>query len=342
MDLNLDKSQSDVQDAFGTLFAREVPLSRVRQAEPLGFDPALWTLVAAAGVTSLAVPESSGGGGGDLVDLALVAEQAGRRLAPVPLIEAAVATRLLARYSQRAPGVLTSALAGDSVITLALRPADNNVCRMVPAGAIADSMLALAGGDLVLARLTDPSGRAVLTNLGSAPLADCHAADVIAVLDHGDSARAALETAVDEWRVLTASALTGLAAAAHEMTRRHVLTRRVFGNVLGSFQTVAHRLADGVVAVDGAGFLSREAAWLCSSGLSGAPGFAAAALAYASEVSQKVAADCLHLHGGLGYTLEHDAQLYFRRAKAWPLVLADPAHEYLRVADAIWPRAQEL
>jgi alkylation response protein AidB-like acyl-CoA dehydrogenase len=342
VDLKLDESQADVQQAFASLFAREAPLSRVRQAEPLGFDPALWATVSAAGVTTIAVPEGNGGAGGDLLDLALVAEQAGRHLAPAPVIEAAVATRLLARYPSAAPDVLAGALDGGHLLTLALRPAEGSRCRLVPAGAVAHSVIAIAGDELVLANLAGPDKRAAPANLGSAPLADCDCADVTAVLDRGDSGRAAMESAVDEWRALTAASLTGLASSAHEMARGHVLTRRVFGAVLGSFQTVAHRLADDIVHVDGARFLALEAAWMCGRQLPGAAGFASAAFAYASDVSQRVAADCLHLHGGLGYTLEHDAQLYFRRAKGWALVLRDSSQEYLRVAETIWPSAMEL
>lgn len=91
--------QEAIDSAFGAFFEAESPIEAVRAAEPGGFDPELWAALAAMGGAGMALPEDRGGGGADLADLAVVARQLGRRLAPVPLIEHSVACRLLAAAS---------------------------------------------------------------------------------------------------------------------------------------------------------------------------------------------------------------------------------------------------
>lgn len=95
-DYSLSADQRDVETVFADFFARECPSSRVRGAEPLGHDDKLWRSLAQTGAVTMGVPETLGGGGASVLDLVLVAGASGRHLAPVPLIEAAVALRLLA------------------------------------------------------------------------------------------------------------------------------------------------------------------------------------------------------------------------------------------------------
>ena len=100
----------------------------------------------------MGVPEEAGGDGAGLVGLALVTEQVGRHLAPVPLVEVVAAARLLARVgSDASTDWLTAAMNGDRLITLALHPAEAGVRQLVPAGAVADAAVALVGDDLVVA-----------------------------------------------------------------------------------------------------------------------------------------------------------------------------------------------
>jgi alkylation response protein AidB-like acyl-CoA dehydrogenase len=112
-------------------------------------------------------------------------------------------------------------------------------------------------------------------------------------------------------------------------------SREQFGVPIGSFQAVAHRLADAATEVDGAELLVREAAWAADEGLPSAPKLAVMAFLYAGETAQLAAEESLHFHGGYGFTLEYDIQLYFRRAKAWSLALAPPATEYQALADRV-------
>src|SRR5690242_7884172 len=191
----------------------------------------------------MAVPESCGGDGAGWVELAIAAEALGQYLAPVPLIEAAVAGGLLACIAGLAPG--------EGVATLALSPTAGGVARLVPAGAVAELVVVLRGEELLLVEQRDKPAAAV-PNLGSMPLADCPVPEDAVVLAKGEEAVAAWSRGVRQWRLLTAAALAGLAARALDIGLGYVVQRRAFGVLIGSFQTVQHRLADHATSVDDA------------------------------------------------------------------------------------------
>ena len=150
---------------FGGLAERTVPLDRLRDHEPVGFSPELWAHLVAVGAPGMAVPEAAGGAGATLLDLALAVEALGRHLAPAPLIEHAVTARLLARADALSPDVLD----GSRLATLALRPVRDGRARLVPAGAVATTVVAFDGEHLVVVD-TEPGPH--VPNLASAPLAD--------------------------------------------------------------------------------------------------------------------------------------------------------------------------
>jgi alkylation response protein AidB-like acyl-CoA dehydrogenase len=135
VDFTLTDDQAALQTSFVRLLASEASVQRARQSEPLGFDRALWSALCAFGVPAIAVPVEQGGAGGSLLDLALVAEAAGRYLAPVALVESAVGARLLSRL--RSP-LAAAAAEGSLLATVGLSPAVDGVAHLVPAGAIAD------------------------------------------------------------------------------------------------------------------------------------------------------------------------------------------------------------
>lgn len=332
MDLRTTDIQDQLCSAFRDFLEDQCPTTRVREAEPLGFDSKLWNEMLAMDTVALGVPEDHGGAGAGLLDVALVGELMGRHLAPVPFTETAVAARCLAAVPN-APDVLAGALAGQRIVTLALHPSVGGMVHFVPAAAVADDVIALRGDDLVLVPLSGATPRSSPANVGSLPLADCQVDGAGAVtLVSGDAARDVHARAVAEWKVLTAAQLAGMAGRAFEIVLEYVKIRRAFGMLLGAFQTVGHRLADNRVRLDGATFLTREAAWTRDENLADAPAFASAAFAYSTETAFQIAGDALHMHGGIGYTVEHDAQLFYRRAKAWPLVYGDARREYRAVA----------
>jgi alkylation response protein AidB-like acyl-CoA dehydrogenase len=344
MDLSYSDQQRDLRESLATFFSKESTPERVRAAEPSGFDRGLWEKIAAMGLPSMAVAQDLGGGGGGLLDLVLTAEEFGRRIPPAPLIESAVATNLLARVqgaraTEAAQELLAEAVAGDSLVSVALEPLRAGVAQLAPAGAVADAVLALDGDDLVAFRseVNPRSPLDVPLNLGTSPLADRGAGiDEGVVLASGPDARAAYDRARQEWQLLMAAALVGLAQTALDMGSAYAQQRQAFGVLIAWFQTVQHRLADAITDLEGARLLTYEAGWSADVGLANAPALSAMAFRFASEVAFRIAAESLHVHGGYGYTLEYDIQLYFRRAKAWPLAFGDPRAGYQELATQLF------
>jgi alkylation response protein AidB-like acyl-CoA dehydrogenase len=334
VDLALSDDEHAIRDLFTSFFVREAPTAVARASEPLGFDSALWGRIQEVGAPGMGVPKVFGGGGAALGDLVIVAEALGHSIAPVPLVEHLVAARLLAT-----PDVV----AGDAIATLAVRPAGDDGCwRLVPGGAVADVVVGLDGDELVAVRRAPP-GQAP-ANHASAPIADRDARDgardVIGT-------RAEFERARDEWKVLLAAALTGVAAAALDLGVEYAKARQQFGVPIGSFQAVQHGLADLPALVDGARLLAHKAAW---AGERAEPGvcdvddndvtdfsaLASMAFLFASDAAARATDRSLHFHGGYGFSAEYDIQLYYRRARGWPLVLDDPGRECLGLADRLW------
>jgi alkylation response protein AidB-like acyl-CoA dehydrogenase len=340
MNLDLSGDQELLRETFAGFFAKESGVDRVRGAEPLGFDEALWHELVTLGATTLAIPEAHGGGGGQTLDLALVAQEVGRRLAPVPFVETATAGNLLARAGATS---LVRAVLDGALATVAVRPPVGGVCRLVPAGAVADIVIVLDGDDLIALRRHDASARPYVSsppNFGSSPIADVRLDDPAyerTVLVSGAEASSLYGDARTEWKLFMAAALDGLRAAALDITVDYVKARHAFGVPLGWFQAIQHRLADVTVAGDGGRLLVYQAAWARDRGQPGAADLASMAFLFLTDVAFKTCAEGVQLHGGYGYTLEYDIQLYFRRAKAWPLALGDPRPEYQRLAERLYP-----
>jgi alkylation response protein AidB-like acyl-CoA dehydrogenase len=342
MDLSLGEDQLTLRAAFAEFFDKESTLERVRAAEPLGFDQDLWTKLAGTGAVAMGLPEDAGGGGASHLDLVLVAEQYGRRIAPVPFTEAVTAGHVLAQAG--AADLLGGVAGGSTLATIALSPARDGRLRLVPAGAVAEVVVAL-DGDRPIALRREPGPRphvAASPNFGSTPLADWRLDDgEQTVLATGEQALRLHRDGVSLWQLLTAAALGGLRASALELGVAYVKARQAFGVIIGSFQAIQHRLADVVVAGDGARLLVYEAAWARDTDQPDAAALAAMAFLFNADCAFRTARECLQFHGGYGFTLEYDIQLYFRRAKAWPLALGDPRREYERLADLVYPEHAE-
>jgi alkylation response protein AidB-like acyl-CoA dehydrogenase len=319
MDLNLSDEQQQLADAFGVLYAKESSTERVRAAEPLGHDPQLWERLKENGALEMAVDEASGGWGASLLDLALVAEQHGRYLGSAPLMEAQAAARLLARLgSAPASALLAPVLAGDRLVTLALHaPHKGGVLTLVPNGAVADDVVYLDGDTVWQAAINN---RSAVRNIGTLPLADVTVPGGATALAAGPAAVQAFDTAITEWMVLVANALVGLAARSIEIGVAYVQERRAFGVPIGSFQAVSHGLADAATSVAGGTLLAREAAWSAAADTrpERTPELAALAFGFMADAAREASYRSLHYHGGYGFMLEYDIQLYFRRARAWP------------------------
>jgi alkylation response protein AidB-like acyl-CoA dehydrogenase len=194
---------------------------------------------------------------------------------------------------------------------------------------VADAAIVARDGELLLVELDDHRQR--YENLGSSPLADVPVGGG-RVLAGGATASAAFEAAVDDWLRLTAATLVGLAARALEIGVAYVKERHAFGVPIGSFQAVAHPLADSAAAIDGARLLAYEAAWSADDAPDRARELAGLAFGFAGETARDVTARSLHFHGGYGFMMEYDVQLYWRRARAWTNAWGEPLEAYRRAA----------
>lgn len=347
MQLGLNEEQELLQSAFSELFAAESSAERVRAAEETGFDAGLWKHLVETGAIGIRVAEEFGGSGGGLHDAAILAEQAGRALASAPLIEAISAAGLLARLDSDAARVLLAEiLEGGCIPTLALREVDGSATQLVPGGAAADAVLALDADSLVLLRRPRTSAERPAPNLGSGSLASWRF-DIAPpdgerlALAHGAAAQNAYRAAVEEWRLLTAAALAGLAQRALEIGADYAKSRIQFDQPIGSFQGLAHPFADAATAVSASRLLVQYAVWSVATAQPEAAARICFAFAAAAESASTAAAHALHVHGGYGVSFEYDIQLYYRRAKAWALVGGDPHDELLRAAARLWDDAAE-
>jgi alkylation response protein AidB-like acyl-CoA dehydrogenase len=316
-DTSLSSDQEELRAVFAALFTKESPPERVRGSEPVGFDAGLWRTVVDTGVLTMALPESAGGDGGGLVEAALVAEELGRRVAPVPLVEGVVAARLLGTAD------------ASRVSTLALHAVGPGERQLVPAGAVADVVLGLEHDELVAFAADDAP--VAVHNLASAPLAwrTLSGVGTRTVLATGDDARARFATAVREWKVLMAAAQTGVAQGALDLAVQYAKEREAFGVPIGAFQAISHSLADVAIGVAGSRHLAWRAAWYCDHEPDASAEPALVAYLHARDVANRAASIGIHAQGGFGFTLESDLQLYFRRAKGWTVVSGD-AHDDLR------------
>ncbi len=329
MDLSLSDEQRQLVDSFAAMYARESTSQRVRAAEPLGFDPKLWEALVQMGVVEMAVGASDGGWGASELELALIAEQYGRAVASAPVIEAQIAARLLAACG--ADDLLGSALSGAKLVSFTPRACDGKVLALVPGGAVADAVVASVDGRLVAVPIEK---RIRVQNLGSLPLADVNLRDDAIVVAEGEGAGRLFSNAVDLWLTLTAAALVGAAAKAVEMGVEYAKQRHAFGTPIGAFQAVSHPLADSATATDGARLLTLEAACAFVDEAHRAGELAAMAFAFAYETARDATYRSLHVHGGYGFGMEGDIQLYYRRVRGWAMAYGEPAVALDRVADA--------
>ena len=205
----------------------------------------------------------------------------------------------------------------------------------MPAGGVATLVVGLDDDELVVVEAEPPAVGSV-HNLGDSAIADrTLRTGTRTVIADGARARELHERAVDEWRVLMAGALVGLAGAALELGVEYAKQRHQFGVPIGSFQAIAHRLADVATVVDGVA-TARAGSSVGGRRWRGRRDRARRAWRSCSRrrSAQQTTAVALHVHGGYGFTLEYDIQLFHRRAKAWPLLLGDPRRGALHLADA--------
>jgi 3-oxochol-4-en-24-oyl-CoA dehydrogenase len=330
MRVTLNDDSKLVEDSFARLLEAESSPARIRGAEAAGHDPALWSSLVAAGAPTMRTDGMS------LLDAVIVAEQVGRHLASVPLIESIAVTHALGRsHHADAPAWLDKARSGNIIISAALAPISSGTA-LIAGGGVADAVMARDADALYLvtgARVGSPP------NMGNSAYGYWTLDGSVGTripLATGDVAKALHTSLLMEWKLLTAAALAGAANRALELAASYACERVQFDQLIGSFQGLAHPLADRMSEVQGAQTLVRRTVWAIASGQSDAAAMVSMAYWWATQSANKAVAQALRTFGGYGLTLEYDVQLYYRRIKTWPLAAGDPEKALQWVASALW------
>ncbi|SBS75601.1 Acyl-CoA dehydrogenase domain-containing protein [uncultured Mycobacterium sp.] len=366
MPATLTTEQRDLADAVADLMAKRSPEAEVRRlmATDTGYDPGAWAELAAMGLLGLAIPERFGGSGAGAVEVGLVMEAMGRALLCAPYLSTAVlTTQLLLALgdAKEQADVLPRIAAGELIATVAFAEAGSARPPLKPetearsAGfewrlwgaktyvldaTIAERIYVLAG-NAVFAVEPDASGVEISAlstvdatrKQGRLVLSDTPAR-LVGALDAGS---AALDRALDHTSVALLGEQAGGAMQAMQMAADYAKTRFQFGRAIGSFQAVKHMCADMLLDSESALSAARHVAAAFDADDPGRLLDLAAAQSYCSEAYVSVAANTIQVHGGIGFTWEHPAHLYLRRARTDAELFGDPAwhrERYVRLREA--------
>ena len=341
---------------------------------PEGISPDLWTKLAEQGWLGLVYPEAYDGMGLGLVDLVVLMEEMGRAVVPGPYFSAVLLGGLaIAEAGSEAQKKewLPKIAAGDRRVALAwmepsaqLGPAGVTLTAVEKGGQYALSGTKLFVHDahtadaLVVAARTRPGAGADGVSLFLVPkgtrglevtllptmdqtrkLCEVALSDVTvgaaALLGAAGAGWAPLARVLDRATVALCAEMCGGAQKVLDMTVEYAKIRQAFGRPIGSYQGVKHRAADMLVDVENSKSITYYAAWALDEGSPEAPLAVSMAKAYVSDAFRRVSAAGIQLHGGIGFTWEHDLHLYFKRAKGSEFTFGDATHHRERVAQLV-------
>ncbi len=363
MDLGLNEVQQMLKNSANEFLSQECPLTLVRAVEedPKEYSDELWNRIVGLGWTGLAFPEQYGGAGGSFLDLTVLLEEMGRSLLPGPFFSTVVLgglTVLDAGTEAQKADVLPRICSGQQMMTMALtepsatyepwgveaaaqRQGDDYLISgtklFVPDAAAADIILVPArtssGSDPahgVTIFMVSSGSRGLSVNPLNTISSDRQfevaldgvsvpAASVLGPVDEGwPIVQRALQRAVSG----KCAEMLGGAGAVLDMTVEYVKQRTQFGRPIGSFQAVQHHCADMATDVEGSRNIVYQAAWRVSEG-GPSQREVSMAKAWVSAAYRRVCVLAHQCHGAIGFTREHDLQLYTRRAKALEIIYGD-------------------
>jgi len=366
MDLGLSEIQQMLKTSAQDFLTRECPLTLVREMEEddRGFTDDLWRQMVGLGWTGVAFPEQYGGTGGNFADLGVILEEMGRSLAPAPFFSTVVLggmTVLDAGNDAQKDELLSRICAGTVIMTMAIPEASasyepwsieatasqqsdgyeiSGTKMFVPDAGAADVII-------VAARTSSGSNPADGISLFLVPsrtnglnITPMHSVgnerffevslDKVSV-----AADAALGPVGEAWPVIERSIMRATAAqciemlggaqAVLDMTVEYAKGRTQFGRAIGSFQAVQHHCARMATDVEGSKNIAYQAVWRLAEGLP-AHKEVAMAKAWIGPAYRRVCGTAHQCHGAIGFTKEHDLQLYTRRAKVHELTYGDANH----------------
>ena len=363
-----DADQDEFRASLRRFLAERAPLHAVRRAAEtdLGYDLALWQQMSTQlGLPGLHLPEEHGGSGTGLLEPAIVMEETGRALTSSPYAACLLSSLAVLRFGsqEHQAELLPTIAAGELVATLATAETGS------PAGLVGLQTTALSRGDAVAL-----TGRKILVEHGhtadvllvsaTGPDAGAQGARLYVVRADAPGLTRTRTAALDLTRpvaeveldatpgvplgevadltplvdlqcALLSAEMVGGAAACLEMAVGYAKDRYQFNRPIGSFQAVKHRCADMLVALDGARAAAQYAVFAADRGSPELATVAPLAKAEAAEAYTLAAGSTIQVLGGIGFTWEHDAHLYFRRAWADAGLLGSPAAQRARLADTL-------
>ena len=357
LDLDFDQEQELLRQTVRDVLGRHCPLEVVRQMEddPVGYPATLWSQLGELDLIGLLLPEAYGGSGMSLIEGVALYEELGRALTPIPhFVSAVMSGGVLAATGSEAQKDrwLRPVASGEAIVTPAwLEPENGFSPRGVEARAVPEgSGFRLSGVKRHVAFASSADRLLVLARTGDAPdqvdffLVDPEVAGISmrqqfsiasdtqyeitfsnVIVNETDrigpagTGWATWQGVLEPGLVLLAAQAVGGARYALEITTQYAKDRRQFDKPLGAFQALAHYLADAVTNLDGAEQLVHEAAW---AGATGRPlgSLAPMAKLFACSTFRDITAMAQQIFGGIGFTLDFDIQLYFRRAKQQQLM----------------------
>lgn len=372
MDLDFSEEQEMLRDMVRGVFKEYAPIETVRELEddPKGYPEQLWKQLAELDLLGITIPESYGGSEQSMLEAAILYEEIGRALAPSPHFVSCVLSAgalLRAGSEEQKQAWLPKIASGDAILTPAwLEPRNGFGPRGVQVRAAADGDDFVISGAkwhvhfassatrlVVLARtgdaddavdlfLVDPSAPGVKLsqqlNLASDTqyAVELDGVRVSAADRLGEPGRgwAAWDGVMQDAVILAAAQAAGGARRALELTVDYAKEREQFDKPLGAFQAIAHYLSDAATNIEGGTTLVYEAAWAHAEGRDGSR-LAPMAKLFMCQVYRDVTAVSLQIFGGVGFTIEYDAQLYFRRAKQLQLNWWDSRFLEERIAASV-------
>lgn len=346
--MNFDFSEEaiSVRDLAARIFGDRATVERIKEVEAGEdrVDRDLWRSLADAGLLGVALPESAGGAGLGLLELVLLAEEQGRRVAPVPLVPTVVGALALAEAGEDVGAVI----GGDSIVALALWEAGGadprspltrvehgrltGVKLAVDAAHLADRVLVTAADGLYA---VDPQGEGVTLTRNEATNRQI-ACDL--TFDGAPATRLGDESAarrvVDHYELALCGITVGVCEAANRQAAEYTSNRIQFGKPLSTFQGVTQKAADSYIDTAALRWTTIQAAWRLSEGLD-AEAELLAAKWWAAEAGHYVTHRTQHLHGGMGADIDYPVHRYFLWGKQLAMTLGGASETLARLGDVL-------
>ena len=372
MDLGLNETQQMLRNSARECLQAECPDTYVREMEEdeRGYTPEMWQKVAEQVWLGLIFPEEYGGVGLSYLDLSVLLEETGRALLPGPFFSTVVMGGMAimdAGSEEQKQELLPQISEGQLIVTLALTEPSarwdaegvemtatqsgdgwmlNGVKLFVPNAHVSDTyVVAARTGEgerdvtlFLVPRGTEGVSQTLLKTIASdrqSELAfDNASLPASAVLGEVNAGWDTIEKVLAWGAIGKCAEMVGNSQQVLEIAVEYAKNRVQFGRPIGSFQAIQHHCANMATDVDGSRFITYQAAWRLSEGLE-CDREVSMAKAWVSEACRRVAALGHQVHGGIGFTKEHDMQLFFRRAKQAELFFGDADYHKEKVADAI-------